>query len=87
MSTRVLIVEDDRSIARLLRDNLEYEGFEVEWASTGAEALAKAQAFAPALVLLDLMLPPGIDGYELMTRLQKQAERFGARVKFATVEK
>ena len=65
MSTRVLIVEDDRAIARLLRDNLEYEGFEVEWAASGAEALAKAQAFAPALVLLDLMLPPGIDGYEL----------------------
>ncbi|HEU5069627.1 MAG TPA: thioredoxin-disulfide reductase [Verrucomicrobiae bacterium] len=31
--------------------------------------------------------PEGVDGYELMTRLQKQAERFGARVKFATVEK
>jgi DNA-binding response OmpR family regulator len=65
MSTRILIVEDDRAIARLLRDNLEYEGFEVEWAATGAEAIAKAQSFAPALVLLDLMLPPGVDGYEL----------------------
>ena len=65
MSTRILIVEDDRAIARLLRDNLEYEGFEVEWAATGAEALEKAQSFAPSLVLLDLMLPPGVDGYEL----------------------
>lgn len=65
MTTRVLIVEDDRAIARLLRDNLAYEGFEVEWAATGPEALAKAQSFAPALVLLDLMLPSGVDGYDL----------------------
>ncbi len=62
---RVLIVEDDRSIARLLRDNLGYEGFSVEWAANGQEALDKAQTHAPDLVLLDLMLPPGIDGYEL----------------------
>lgn len=65
MSTRVLIVEDDRAIARLLRDNLEYEGFSVEWAANGQEALEKAHIHAPELVLLDLMLPPGIDGYEL----------------------
>lgn len=65
MNTRVLIVEDDKSIARLLRDNLEYEGFEVEWAATGQEALDKAQKHAPDLVLLDLMLPPGVDSYEL----------------------
>ncbi|MCA1586486.1 MAG: response regulator transcription factor [Acidobacteria bacterium] len=65
MSTRVLIVEDDRAIARLLRDNLEYEGFSVEWAANGQEALEKAHTHAPELVLLDLMLPPGVDGYEL----------------------
>lgn len=65
MKTRVLIVEDDKSIARLLRDNLEYEGFEVDWAATGQEALDKAQTYAPDLVLLDLMLPPGVDSYEL----------------------
>ena len=62
---RVLIVEDDRAIARLLRDNLEYEGFAVDWAATGQEALEKAQEHPPDLVLLDLMLPPGIDAYDL----------------------
>jgi DNA-binding response OmpR family regulator len=65
MNNRVLIVEDDKSIARLLRDNLEYEGFSVEWAATGQEALDKAQKHSPDLVLLDLMLPPGVDSYEL----------------------
>jgi DNA-binding response OmpR family regulator len=65
MTKRVLIVEDDPSIARLLRDNLEYEGFLVEWAADGREALDKAQRSSPDLVLLDLMLPPGIDSYEL----------------------
>lgn len=65
MTTRILIVEDDHAIARLLRDNLAYEGFDVEWAATGPEALAKAQTFAPTLVLLDLMLPAGVDGYDL----------------------
>jgi DNA-binding response OmpR family regulator len=62
---RVLIVEDDRAIARLLRDNLEYEGFAVDWAGTGQEAVEKAQKTPPDLVLLDLMLPPGIDSYDL----------------------
>jgi two-component system response regulator VicR len=65
MNNRVLIVEDDKSIARLLRDNLEYEGFSVEWASNGQEALQKAHRHSPDLVLLDLMLPPGVDAYEL----------------------
>jgi DNA-binding response OmpR family regulator len=65
MNNRVLIVEDDKSMARLLRDNLEYEGFAVECAATGQEALDKAQRHSPDLVLLDLMLPPGVDAYEL----------------------
>lgn len=65
MSKRVLIIEDDRSLARLIKDNLEYEGYTVEWAASGQDALDKAQRFSPDLVLLDLMLPPGIDSYEL----------------------
>ncbi len=64
MTKRVLIVEDDKAIAALLRDNLEFEGFAVEWSETGADALQKAKRFSPDLVLLDLMLP-GIDGHEL----------------------
>lgn len=57
MTKRVLIVEDDATITRLVRDNLTYEGFEVDCAADGDEAIAKARSFAPDLVLLDLTLP------------------------------
>jgi DNA-binding response OmpR family regulator len=59
---RVLIVEDDSSIARLLRANLQFEGFSVEWLPTGRDALALSHSFAPDLVLLDLTLAEGVDG-------------------------
>jgi DNA-binding response OmpR family regulator len=65
MSKRVLIVEDDKAIAALLRDNLEFEGFAVDWSETGADALQRAKRFSPDLVLLDLMLPNNLDGLEL----------------------
>jgi len=66
---RILIIEDDRAIARLLRDNLEYDGFGVVWAQAGHEALPMARQHLPDLVLLDLMLPSGPDGYQLCQTL------------------
>ena len=75
MSKRVLIVEDDKSIARLLRDNLEYEGFTVRWSETGADALQIAREFSPDLVLLDLMLPNNFDGLELCRAFANGRER------------
>ena len=69
MTKRVLIVEDDKAIARLLRDNLQYEGFAVEWSETGRDALQKVKQFAPDLVLLDLMLPQGADGLDICRTL------------------
>jgi DNA-binding response OmpR family regulator len=69
MTKRVLIVEDDKALARLLRDNLQYEGFAVDWSETGLDAVQKAKHFAPDLVLLDLTLPHGTDGFELCRAL------------------
>lgn len=74
---RILLVEDDRAIARLLKDNLEYEGFSVAWARTGHDALPLAHQHAPDLVLLDLMLPAGPDGYQLCQTL---VEKLGCPV-------
>jgi DNA-binding response OmpR family regulator len=61
---RILVVEDDAILARVLRDNLTFEGFEVSCAADGRVALTVARDFAPDLILLDIMLP-GKDGFEL----------------------
>ena len=65
MAKPVLIVEDDRNIADLLRLYLEKEGYEVDIAYDGPAGVEKFRKRQPALVLLDVMLP-GIDGFELM---------------------
>lgn len=62
---RILIVEDDLAIGRLISDNLKFEGFCVESCTTAREAMSAVKRFAPDLVLLDLMLPNGDDGLEL----------------------
>ncbi len=62
---RILIVEDDEGIARVLADNLRIDGFNVHWAATAHEALVQSQSFRPDLVLLDLMLPGQANGFDL----------------------
>ena len=53
---RILIVEDDPSIAQVLQDNLAFEGFTVESVRDGRDVLAKVGDFLPHLILLDLTL-------------------------------
>jgi len=69
MDTRVLVVEDERSIAAFVQTALEREGFAVQVASTGQAALAQIRAHPPDLILLDLMLP-GMDGLEVCRRVR-----------------
>jgi CheY-like chemotaxis protein len=59
---RVLVVEDDDSVALVLADLLEEEGFEVKRAANGRAGLDLLKAFRPQLVLLDLMMPV-LDGW------------------------
>src|ERR1051325_3970270 len=54
---RILIIDDDGALSEVIRDKLEIEGFSVECAVDADEALRKAEAFMPDLVLLDVMLP------------------------------
>lgn len=64
MQKRILIVEDDRALARVMKDNLAFEGFQVEAVADGHAAVGSVRSFAPDLVLLDLMLP-GCSGFDL----------------------
>jgi two-component system, OmpR family, response regulator VicR len=74
MHERVVIVEDDQALARLLRENLVYEGFAVEHAGTGHDARTKVESFDPELVLLDLTLPDD-DGFEICQSLVSLPKR------------
>jgi DNA-binding response OmpR family regulator len=67
---RVLIVEDEPNIASFARMYLEAAGFRVSVAGRGDEGLEMAEAEAPNLIILDLMLP-GMDGYEVTKRLRQ----------------
>jgi DNA-binding response OmpR family regulator len=70
---RILVVEDEPDMVELIRYNLEKEGFRVDAAADGEQALSKAPRVLPDLVLLDLMLP-GLDGLEVMRRLRASRE-------------
>ena len=71
---RILIVDDEPSIVKMVGKRLEVEGFDVLIAMDGQEGLTKAQAESPDLVILDLMLPK-LNGYEVCTML-KQDTRY-----------
>jgi DNA-binding response OmpR family regulator len=65
----VLIVDDDDSVRELLDFVVRKEGFKIEKAADGEEALSKAKALHPDLILLDLMLPK-YGGFEILRELQ-----------------
>lgn len=73
MSERILIIEDDRSTARLTEYTLQQAGYEVDVASDGFEGLRRALAEHPDLIILDIMLP-GLDGYEVCHRVRQKPE-------------
>src|SRR5258706_15331770 len=72
MSTRrILVVEDERTIADAVAARLRAEGFTVDVAGTGPDAVAAAHRTKPDLVVLDIMLP-GFDGLEVCRRIQAE---------------
>lgn len=73
VSTRILTVEDDERIRTAVKLALEDEGWSVDEADTGEEALAAFERQPPDVVLIDIMLP-GIDGFQLCRTIRKSSD-------------
>ncbi len=76
---KILVVDDEEDVLELVRYNLDRSGYQVETATSGEEALAKARRKLPDLVILDLMLP-GMDGLEVCKKLKNDAKTEGLPV-------
>src|SRR5262245_6457512 len=68
---RVLVADDEPAIVMAIRDELLFEGFEVEAVGTGMEAIASARSWKPDVLILDLMLP-GMNGFEVCRTLRRE---------------
>lgn len=73
MTTRVLVIEDEKDIVRLLKYNLEKEGYEVLSAADGEAGVALARKEKPELIILDLMLPK-LDGIQVCRTLRQESQ-------------
>ena len=70
---KILVVDDEPSLTKLVSAYLKPEGYEVYIAADGNAGLKAARAFKPDLIILDIMLP-GMDGIELLSRLRRESD-------------
>jgi two-component system alkaline phosphatase synthesis response regulator PhoP len=70
---KILVIDDEPSIVKLVEAYLKPEGYEVLTATDGDAGLKSARAFKPDLLILDVMLP-GMDGIELLSRLRRESD-------------
>jgi len=68
-SKKILIIEDDKFLAKMLSKMLESHGYDIAMASNGREGLLKVSTESPKLVLLDIILPD-IDGFDLLETIK-----------------
>ncbi|MGB0444087.1 MAG: response regulator, partial [Flavobacteriaceae bacterium] len=81
--TRILLVDDEPDILEILEYNLSSEGYQVEKARNGVQALKKAIEWNPHLVLLDVMMPE-MDGIETCEKLRKNSTASNLAIVFLT---
>lgn len=72
-TARVLVVDDEPKLVRLVRAVLEADGFRVETAASGEQALEAVESTHPDLVLLDILFPGMLDGYQVCRRIRERS--------------
>ena len=80
---KILLVEDDTTLAEVYRSRLELEGFETKLVTNGEDALSAIQEYKPDLVLLDAMMPK-ISGFDVLDILRNTPETTNVRVVMLT---
>lgn len=80
---KILIVEDEEDLARLLMFRLRRAGFEVDSATDGKSGLEKAFSFQPDVILLDVIMP-GMSGWEVCEKLKNHPQTKGIAVLIVT---
>ena len=83
MQKKILLVEDDGTLASVYKSRLELEGFLVEHVANGELALSKAIDFKPDLIVLDAMMPK-INGFDVLDILRNTPETMNVRVVMLT---
>ncbi len=85
MKKRILIVDDEKDLVELLQLRIEAEGFEVDVAYDGEEALSKAKADIPDLIVLDIMMPK-VNGFEVCRTLKKNPATQSVKIIMVTAK-
>ena len=81
---KILVVDDEPKVCKLLKDFLEEESYDVIEAYKGDAAISKAQAFHPDIILLDVLLPGGLDGLQTYHRLKGKSSTRRIPIIFVT---
>ena len=86
MAKRILVVDDEPDIRRLVAEALEVTGYDVQTAANGADAIRAASLFIPDLVLLDIMMPD-MDGFTVYERLRARPVDLKSPIIFLTARR
>lgn len=85
MSKRILVVDDEPAIARLIKMSLSVDGYEAVTATSGFEAMERVEEKKPDLVILDIMMP-GMNGYEVCAELRTKPETQNIKIIFLSAK-
>lgn len=71
MAKKILLLEDDMVLSQMYKDKLAHAGFDVVGTDTGKKALTMLKSYMPDIILLDIMLPGGMNGFDVLQVLKK----------------